>query len=49
MGGPGSVQGLWGCGDILLEMGQEKWNEEVSEGRMGEGKQLDGKEKKIKD
>ena len=28
---------VWGCEDILLENGEEEWDEELSEGEMGGG------------
>jgi hypothetical protein len=32
MGRPGRVWELWGCEDIILEMGEEEWDEELLEG-----------------
>jgi hypothetical protein len=33
---PGSLEHWWG-GNVLLEMGKEEWDEELSEGRLGVG------------
>jgi hypothetical protein len=32
---PGSGKAWWGWGDILLEMREEEWDEELLEGRLG--------------
>lgn len=38
MGRPGRVSGVggtWDCKDILLEIGEEEWDENLLEGTMG--------------
>jgi hypothetical protein len=37
MGRLTGCEGLWGYGSILLKTGEEEWDEELSEGRMGGG------------
>jgi hypothetical protein len=37
MGKSGRVWGFWLSRDVLLEMGEEKWDEKLLEGRTGWG------------